>query len=355
MRKTLALLMVVGSLAGMGTRLLLRDETSFSVRNRPPAPAYHAGEVAANGVVEGARPELALRPEVAGAIAAIHFRENQPVAKGSVLVELDNACQLVKVSLAEADLALALANKERLQNGERAEKRKAIRAAADAHKAVYLQYRAEYERDRQLVQRRAVSREQADAAYFKMQRAKAEWEEALAEVALAEAPARADEVKAADARVAAAKARLKQARAELAKTQLRAPCDGQVLQVYAEPGEMAGPATAQPVLLLADVSRRRVRAFVEELDAARVQVGKIVVVTADGLPGREFTGRVAVLLPRMGKRSPQTDTPGEYKDVYYREMLIDLDRADELPLNLRVQTRILAAGGGGGLVRNSPR
>ena len=64
--------------------------------------------------------------------------------------------------------------------------------------------------------------------------------------------------------------------------------------------------------------------------------------TADGLPGQSFTGKVAVILPRMGKRAPQSDAPNEMKDLYYREVLIDLDAGDELPTNLRVQVRIQA-------------
>jgi multidrug resistance efflux pump len=129
----------------------------------------------------------------------------------------------------------------------------------------------------------------------------------------------------------------------LAKTRLLAPSDGRVLQVYAEPGELAGPAAAQPVLLLADASSRRVRAFVEELDAARVGVGQPAVVTADGLPGKEFPGKVALVAPRMGRRDLQSDAPGEYKDLYFREVVIDLDAGTELPLNLRVQARIQVA------------
>ena len=105
---------------------------------------------------------------------------------------------------------------------------------------------------------------------------------------------------------------------------------------------MASPTSAQPVLIIADLSKRRVRAFVEELDVARVEAGQAATVTADGLPGRTFTGKVAVVLPRMGKRAPQSDAPNEMKDLYYREVLIDLDAGEELPTNLRVQVRIQA-------------
>jgi multidrug resistance efflux pump len=88
------------------------------------------------------------------------------------------------------------------------------------------------------------------------------------------------------------------------------------------------------------VSKRRVRAFVEELDAVRVRRGQKAVITADGLPGRELHGTVALVLPRMGRRAPQSDAPGEYKDLYFREVLIDLNEAEELPINLRVQVLI---------------
>jgi HlyD family secretion protein len=140
-----------------------------------------------------------------------------------------------------------------------------------------------------------------------------------------------------------AEAKLHSAEAELAKTRLLAPSAGRVLQLFAEPGEMASPTSHQPVLIMADLSKRRVRAFVEEMDVERVETGGEAAVTADGLPGRTFSGKVAVALTRMGKRAPQSDAPNELKDLYFREVLIDLDAGEELPMNLRVQVRIQAA------------
>jgi multidrug resistance efflux pump len=151
---------------------------------------------------------------------------------------------------------------------------------------------------------------------------------------------RAEDLAAARSEVVVAEAKLHAAEAELAKTRLLAPTDGKVLEVFAEPGELASMTTPQPVLIMADLSGRRVRAFVEELDVDRVQAGQTANIAADGMPGRTFEGKVAVVLPRMGKRAPQSDAANEMKDLYYREVLIDLDGADELPTNLRVQVRI---------------
>ena len=187
---------------------------------------------------------------------------------------------------------------------------------------------------------RSISRDEYDRDYYASERAKAEMEEAVAEHAMVEAPARADEVLEHEAMVAAARARLQLAMAELAKTKLIAPTAGRVLRVFAEPGEVAGPTTSQPVLLLADLSRVRVRAFIEELDATRVQPGQAATVTSDSLPGKRFAAKVVQVAPRMGRRAPQTDSPGEYKDLYYREVIIEPEGAGTLPLNYRVQARI---------------
>jgi energy-coupling factor transporter ATP-binding protein EcfA2 len=82
------------------------------------------------------------------------------------------------------------------------------------------------------------------------------------------------------------------------------------------------------------------RGSAEELDSARVRVGQSAVVTADGLPGHEFRGKVSLAAPRMGKRVLRSDAPGEYKDLYFREVMSDLDAGTEQALNLRVRARI---------------
>jgi hypothetical protein len=45
----------------------------------------------------------------------------------------------------------------------------------------------------------------------------------------------------------------------------------------------------------------------------------------------------------MGRRAILSDAPGGYKDLYFREIMVDLDAGEELPLNLRVQVRIQVA------------
>jgi multidrug resistance efflux pump len=62
------------------------------------------------------------------------------------------------------------------------------------------------------------------------------------------------------------------ARAEITKKlTIRAPISGTVLQVNAKPGELAGPSSAQPLLVIGDVSALRVRVELEERDFGEIK------------------------------------------------------------------------------------
>lgn len=342
--KSILLILVVGigALAGVLGRFYvtaLTQPTLPDLGGQPVESSAH--KIAANGVVEGAHPEAALRLEVPGAIAAIHVREGQEVRRGDLLLELANDSQKHQVALARAERAIARAELERLRNGERTERRQAATAVEEGRRALLQQAESDYKRSQRLIHTNAASGEQVENDRFKVLRAKAELAEAAAQHALVEAAARSEDIAAAEGRVAAAQAKLSLAETDLAKTRLLARSPGRILRVHAELGELATPNSVQPLLTMADLSHLRVRAFIEELDAGRVRTGQPAIVTADGYPGQEFSGKVVLLIPRMGKRAPQTDEANEYKDMYYREVLIDLDSpAVDLPVNLRVQVRI---------------
>ncbi|WP_425305828.1 efflux RND transporter periplasmic adaptor subunit [Aromatoleum petrolei] len=68
-----------------------------------------ADDVTAIGTLRS-NESVVLRPEVAGRIEAIRFREGSPVRRGDVLVDFDAAVQRAEVQQAKANLALAQAN-----------------------------------------------------------------------------------------------------------------------------------------------------------------------------------------------------------------------------------------------------
>ncbi len=84
---------------------------------------------------------------------------------------------------------------------------------------------------------------------------------------------------------------LELSRSQLAKTSVAAPITGAVLQRLAEPGEVV--AAGQPVAVLADLTRVKLRVFVGERDLGKVRLGAPARIRVDAFPARDFTARVA--------------------------------------------------------------
>lgn len=303
--------------------------------------------VYALGRVEGATQTIELRTQLAGRIAAICVREGEIVEQGAVLLQLDDDQYRCEVALAEANLAEAQAQLQRLLAGARPEERREAAARYRAKQAELERAELTWRRVRELRQSNAVSPQEADDQRTGVAALEAEVEAAKAAAELLAAPPRQDEVQLHQARVAAAQARLELAKVMLQRCQLRAPLRGQVLQINADPGELTGPEAPQPVLVLADTSRLRVRAFVEEYDAPRLAAGMTARITADGLPGQTFTGRIVSLSPQMTRKELWSDHPTERYDTKTREIWIELDhpsstalQAAGLVVGLRVEVAI---------------
>jgi HlyD family secretion protein len=93
--------------------------------------------------------------------------------------------------------------------------------------------------------------------------------------------------------VTAAKAQVDYAQAQVQKTYIRSPISGTVLQLAAQQGEtLAAGLSAPTLIIVADLNRLQVDAFVDETDIGRVQLGQPADVTVDAYPRHVFKGRV---------------------------------------------------------------
>ncbi len=326
------------------------DIQSRSPSQRPPqdnGPRL----ICASGRIEGATPEVKLRPQLAGRIAKIAIKEGQLVRAGDVLLELDDSEYVQEAAVAEAEFHLAEARLERLVHGAHVKQRAEAAALYRAKLAELERAKLSWHRIESLLPTKAVTQQEGDNQRTLVEGLTAEVEAAEAHLQWLESPARADEVQMETARVAEAAARWKLALVQLDRTRLRSPLAGQILKVGVEVGELAGPVTSDPAIIVDDTSRCRVRAFVEEMDARNVRVGMAARITADG-PGagtarnewsacgsQEFRGRVSRISPRMDDKNLWTDHPTERLDTKTREVWIDVD--DRTPVvGLRVDVVI---------------
>ena len=284
-----------------------------------------AKQIFAPGRIEGATEEAELRPRLHGQLVELSAREGQLVRAGQILLRIDDREYRHGVALATAQLRLAEAELDRLVNGARDQERREAHARHEAKLAELRLAELTYQRTSRLFAENAGSAQEADDRRTTVAVLQAEVAAALAQVELIEAPAREDEVAMAQARIATVQARLELAELQLDRTMLRAPLSGQILAVAIELGELAGPDTPTPTIVMADTSRYRIRALVEELDAPLVKVGMTAKITADGLSGRPLRGRVTELSPRMTNKQIFSDHPSQRYDTKAREVWIELE------------------------------
>jgi RND family efflux transporter MFP subunit len=82
-------------------------------------------------------------------------------------------------------------------------------------------------------------------------------------------------------------------RAQVDKTYIRSPISGTVLQLAAQQGEtLAAGLSAPTLIIVADLDRLQVDAFVDENDIGKVKLGQSADVTVDAFPKHVFKGKV---------------------------------------------------------------
>lgn len=136
----------------------------------------------------------------------------------------------------------------------------------------------------------------------------------------------------------ALRARLQRARAELDMLIVRAPIDGQVLEVHTRQGERVGP---EGIAELGQTGRMFAVAEVYETDIARVKVGQRATVDSPALraPVHGTVDRIGL---KVGKKDVLSVDPAAKTDARVVEVEILLDDAQEVAglTHLEVDVRI---------------
>ncbi|MEO8910508.1 MAG: efflux RND transporter periplasmic adaptor subunit [Gemmatimonadaceae bacterium] len=118
----------------------------------------------------------------------------------------------------------------------------------------------------------------------------------------------------ADAMLIKARTNLSIARVQLEDATVRAPTNGTIIEKPVSVGMVISSATSSAsggttILRMADLSKVRMRAFVNETDIGNVQAGQAATVTVDAFPTRKFVGIVQQVEPEAVVQSSVTMFP----------------------------------------------
>jgi HlyD family secretion protein len=186
--------------------------------------------------------------------------------------------------------------------------------------------------------RARVNEAAADIRLFELEseRAKNLWRDDIGSKQASEKSER--DLDAARARRASAEAEVRRLEAVLAKTQIIAPIDGTVTSRIVHPGEAI--VNGAPIVTLANLSKTRIEAEVDEFDTSRVAVGAKAFVTAEGFDGRQWRGTVEEIPDTVTSRRLKPQDTSKPIDTRVLLVKVALDESTPLKLGQRVEVAI---------------
>jgi RND family efflux transporter MFP subunit len=121
------------------------------------------------------------------------------------------------------------------------------------------------------------------------------------------------------------------------KTVVVAPIDGVVITRFSHAGETV--AIGDPIVAIADLTRTRVEAEVDEYDAARIRLGGKAVVKAEGYDA-QWRGTIEEIPDTVVNRRLKPQDPSKPIDTRVLLVKIAFDEKAPLKLGQRVEVRI---------------
>jgi len=284
--------------------------------------------VSTNGKVEPVQNFEAHAP-IATTVKRLLAKEGDHVRRGQLLLELDDSDIRSRAARAQAQIKTAQANlavtknsgtqEELITLGTQLIKARSARELAQRNLDAY----------RRLQQQGAASPGEVRHAEETLQGAQAD-------VSMLEQKQKdrysPPEIARTVAEAAEAQAAYEDAVDALSKSSVRAPFDGTVFSLPVKQGAFV--QTGDLLLQEADLSKVLVRAFVDEPDIGRLQIGQRVEATWDAVPGRTWTGSVSSV--------PSTVKPRGNRNVGETTCLIDNQDLRLLP-NINLGVTIVVA------------
>jgi HlyD family secretion protein len=303
-----ALLLTIGVF--FSVRSLTRERLQVRVATASHVPLVMT--TSTNGRVE---PEVnyEIHSPLATTVKAVDVQPGDQVAAGKLLLVLDDVEARAREAAAESGVRTAQASLEAAtHNGTQQEQQV---AAADLQRSRLERDQSRRDLDAliKLKSTGAASASEVAAAQERLETAEANLRASEQSAQSRYSPA---EVERARAALADAEAGLAAARQVVAETAVRAPAAGTVYSLEAGPTEYV--EAGKRLVQLADLHHERVRAYFDEPEIGRLEVGQKIQIKWDAKPGRTWNGhieRTPVTVINLGTRS-------------VGEVLVKIDDAD---------------------------
>jgi len=282
--------------------------------------------------------EVQLAFRQSGRVAQMLFDEGDHVEPGAHMATLDAQPFEEALAAADAAVAVAQADLDKLRRGLRPQEIAQAQEALNQALAVARDTERNFDRQSQLLASGAASQKTVDAARTARDQAVASVKAARAAHSQATEGFRKEDIAAGQARLAAAQAARAQAATALADTVLLAPGTGTIIARVREPGSMV--VSQSPVYSLSLDAPVYVRAYVGEPDLGRIAPGMRVRVRSDS-SDKTYQGQIGFISPRAEFTPKTVETTDLRTDLVYRLRIVvtnaDAALRQGMPVTIEVE------------------
>ncbi len=254
--------------------------------------------VAATGKVNAmVGAEVRVGSRVSGRVQRLHANIGYVVQAGQVIAELEKDDQQALLEQRRAEVKVAEARLSSVESLRPREVQKAEAAVADAEATAQLA-KTEFARQSALLARGLIAKQIVDSATKERDVTDARVISARRELELAK-QRYIEDLKSAKAQIeqAAAAARVLEAQVEYAT--IRAPIPGIISAVSTQAGETVAAGLNSPTfVIIIDLRKLQVDAFVDETDIGKIRVGQKATFTVDSYPDHDFSATVQAIYPK---------------------------------------------------------
>ncbi len=276
-------------------------------------------------------------------ISQILVEEGDQVTAGQPLAHLQTNRLAAQIKQAEAQVSAAQQALNRLLAGTRPQEIAQARAKVEAAKANVENSKSNLQRAQRTATAGASSQQALENARTQLDVDKAQQQIAEKGLNLALEGPRPEDIAEARDQLEAGKAALKLLNIRMADTTLKSPAAGVIQSRILEPGEMAGPN--QPVLTLALIDPKWVRAYVPEPELGLINLGMPAKVISDSFAGRSFDGWIGFISPSAEFTPKSVETTDLRTKLVYEVRVFVHDPQNQLRLGMPVSVIVDRAAG----------
>lgn len=299
--------------------------------------------------------DIEVKSEATGRIIEFYVEEGSLVKAGDIICKLDQSNQVLQVKQQELAVQAAKIAWEQARSADSTTALASLRSGTESAEASVRSARENLEKARSSLTRieELHGKGYATEAELEAQQnavVAAETQLKTAEISLKEAQTRLGEysttsdkntIETARIRYEQSKVQLQDANRQLGNSVITSPIDGIVLEKLVDVGDSvvsinSAFGQSNPIVKVADLSRMKIRTYVDEVDIGKIETGQAAEITVDAFPGENFTGEVTNIFP-------QGQSQGGAGGLINFVVIIEVDNPDNLLLgNMTSSVQITA-------------